>query len=388
MKVNEIILSNQNKTPFYYYDLELLKKTLNNLKVESSKYNFHVYYAIKANVNPKIMQIIAKYGLGADCVSANEILYAKKMGFAMNKTIFSGVGKTDKEINIALDEGIFCLNVESKEELFIVNKLAKAKNKKINIALRINPNIKAKTHAYITTGLAENKFGIAFSMLDEVLTQLSSYKNVNLISLHFHIGSQITDLAVFKDLCQKVNQVQNKLKEKNLYVAHINVGGGLGINYKNPIQEPIADFVNYFALFNKYLKLEKKQKLHFELGRSVVGNCGFLISKVTYVKQGENKDFIILDAGMTELVRPALYNSYHKIKNITSNEPSQKYDVVGPICETSDCFAKNIYLPKTKRGDLIMIFQTGAYGQVMASKYNLRDPIKSLYSDKSCEYNT
>lgn len=367
-------------TPFYYYNLDLLKDTLKIIQEESSKYKFHIHYALKANSNIKILKIIQSFGLGADCVSGNEIIRAKEIGFPSNKIVFAGVGKSDEEINIGLENDIFCFNCESIQELEVINELAQNQNKIADIALRINPNVNASTHHYITTGLEENKFGINRWELDDVLNTLNLLDNVNLIGLHFHIGSQITDLNIFKGLCIRVNEIQKWFIKNHIIVKHINVGGGLGINYENPKQELIPNFKAFFKLFNDIIELQPQQELHFELGRSIVGQCGSLISKVLYIKNGVNTNFAIIDAGMTELIRPALYQAYHKIDNLTSEyDEIVRYDVVGPICESSDCFGKALHLPTTKRGDILVINSCGAYGEVMASKYNLRKLPKSVY---------
>ena len=359
-------------TPFYYYDTDLLRATLAELKKESSKYNYHVHYAVKANANEKILAIIRENGFGADCVSGGEINAVLKAGFPAGKIVFAGVGKADWEINLGLDSDIFCFNVESIPELEVIDELAGAKNKKARVALRLNPNVDAHTHHKITTGLNENKFGINLSQLDVVLDRITTLPNIQLVGLHFHIGSQITDMDVFKGLCVRINEIQESLYRRMLIVDTINVGGGLGIDYEHPNRKPIPDFASYFATFKKHLKLRPKQELHFELGRSVVAQCGSLVTKTLYVKEGINKKFDIVDAGMTDLIRPALYDAYHKIENISSEAPMEQYDVVGPICESSDCFGKAMELNGTKRGDLIVLRSSGAYGEIMASRYNCR----------------
>ncbi|CAD5114816.1 DgyrCDS3857 [Dimorphilus gyrociliatus] len=383
MKLNEHIVKGIEKdiSPFYYYDLKVLEETLMTVKNESSKYNYKVHYAVKANFNPKIMRLISNYGFGADCVSGNEIIHALKMGFSSNDIVLAGVGKTDREIRLALENNIFCLNVESLEELKIINNIALDMGKFAPVALRLNPNINAKTHHYITTGLSENKFGIPLTMLDNILDEIQTMDNIYLKGLHFHIGSQITDLTVYEDLCKQVNEIQIDLEKRNINLDHINVGGGLGINYNNPDDSEAYNVSNYFALFDKYLDKRPNQSLHFEIGRSIVGTCGSLITKVLFVKKGIQTDFVVVDAGMTELIRPALYQSYHQINNLSSLDESCRYHVVGPICESSDCFGKNIILPKTRRGDIIAIRSAGAYGQVMSSRYNLRSTAPALYSD-------
>jgi len=374
-------------TPFYYYDTNVLKETLELLKKESDKYGFIVHYATKANANNKILDTIRSYGLGADCVSGNEIKKAIECNFDPKHIVFAGVGKSDAEINIALDYSIFCFNCESLQEMEVINELALAKNKTANIALRINPNVNANTHKYITTGLEENKFGINLWELESVIESLKELKNLKLIGLHFHIGSQITDMSSFKSLCMRVNEIQSWFVSRKILIENINVGGGWGVDYHEPDKNRFVDFAAYFKLYNDFLELRPGQKVHFELGRAVVAQCGALISKVLYIKKGVCTNFAILDAGMTELMRPALYQAYHKIENLKQYQNTSikyqdlKYDVVGPICESSDCFGKAVNLPETSRGDFIAIRTTGAYGEVMSSAYNLRDRVKSIYSD-------
>ncbi len=368
-------------TPFYYYNMDLLQNTLSKCVEAANKYNFQVHYALKANANTEILQTIVKYGIGADCVSGNEVLRAKENGFAKEKIVFAGVGKSDQEINDGLDADIFCFNVESKQELQVLNELAANRNKIAQIALRINPNVNAHTHHYITTGLEENKFGINHWELEEVIKLLSELKHLKLIGLHFHIGSQITDLSVFKSLCLKINEFVDWFEQRKIQIYVINAGGGLGVDYVNPDENAIPDFETYFQLFHQFLNRKAHQEIHFELGRALVAQCGTLISKVLYIKEGLQTNFAILDAGMTELLRPALYQAYHKIENIsnTNTLEKKKYDVVGPICESSDLFGKAVELPITKRGDYIAIRTTGAYGEVMRSKYNLREANASLF---------
>ncbi len=375
---------NKIPTPFYYYDTGLLKQTLDTVVKESSKYGFIVHYALKANANSKILTIIKDYGLGADCVSGNEVVKAISSGFKREDVVFAGVGKSDAEINVSLNNDIACFNCESVQEMEVINELAGKKQKQARIAIRINPNVDAKTHRYITTGLEENKFGLNKWDLDNVLAALEKMPNLKLTGVHFHIGSQITDLTTFKGLCLRVNELQEWFENRNIKLDHINVGGGLGVDYKNPDDNRIPDFASYFNIFNDFLELRPTQKLHFELGRALVAHSGDLLTRVIYVKHGVKTKFAIVDAGMTELIRPALYQSYHQIENLSKNgtEKNMKYDVVGPICESSDCFGKAVNLPETKRGDLIAIRTTGAYGQVMSSQYNLRELAKTYYSDE------
>ena len=370
------------ETPFYYYDMELLKETLEVIKAESGKYGYHVHYAVKANANPRILAAIAAQGLGADCVSGGEVLAALDAGFPADKVVFAGVGKADWEINLGLDRDIFCFNVESLAELEIINELAAAKGKVARVALRINPEVDAHTHAKITTGLKENKFGINLSLLGKVLDAMASMKSVRLIGIHTHIGSQITDMSAFRNLAIRMNEIQEELESRGVQVENLNFGGGLGIDYYHPNHLPIPAFDNYFAVFKKLLKLRPGQQVHFEPGRSVVAQCGSLISRVLYVKEGEVKKFAILDAGFTELIRPAMYDAYHRIENISSDEEVEVYDVVGPICESSEVFGTDMELNRVHRGDFIALRSAGAYGEVMASQYNCRRLPKAYYSDQ------
>ena len=374
-------LSN-HATPFYYYDLKLLDETLDAINKSIEETSFKVHYAIKANANDAILERIKQKGFGIDCVSGNEIKKAIESGFVAKNISFAGVGKTDDEIHYGLDQEIFTFNVESIAELKVIDELAKEKGKVAGIAIRLNPNVNAKTHHYITTGLEENKFGINAWELPELFELLQDLNNIHLKGIHFHIGSQINDLTVFKSLCNRVNDFQAKFKDRGIILDHVNVGGGLGVNYNSPDQEPIPDFTSFFKIFKDFLTVQPNQEVHFELGRSVVAQCGSLISRALYIKEGIKTNFAIIDAGMTELIRPALYQSYHKIENIsqTNNSNAKKYDVVGPICESSDCFGKAVDLPETKRGDIIAIRTAGAYGEVMSSSYNLRDKAKAYYS--------
>ena len=369
-------------TPFYYYDIDLLKRTLAEIINETSKHeNYCVHYAVKANANPEILSVICSYGLGADCVSGGEIMAAIHAGFSPDKIVFAGVGKSDKEIIIGLDNDILCFNVESEPELEVINHLASIKGKRARVAFRINPNIGAHTLANITTGLAENKFGIAMSDMIRLIEKAQQMPNIEFTGLHFHIGSQITDMDDFKHLCIRINELQDLLSYKGITVDNINVGGGLGIDYDNPDHEPIPDFKSYFDTYSNNLNLRSGQKLHFELGRSVVGQCGSLISHVLYVKQGTYKRFVILDAGMSDLIRPALYQAHHAVDDLSSSGPQNTYDVVGPVCESSDVFAKGILLNECHRGDIVAIRSAGAYGEIMASHYNCRPLPKGYTSD-------
>lgn len=361
------------ETPFYYYDCDLLRETLQTINNELKKYeNFIVHYAVKANANAKVLNVIQQTGMGADCVSGGEIQRSLDCGFPADKIVYAGVGKADWEINLGLDHDIFCFNVESVAELEVINELAAKKGKTANVCFRINPDVGAHTHEKITTGLAENKFGIAMQDMLPTILAASKMENIHFIGLHFHIGSQLLEMTDFRHLCSRINEIQDSLEQENIKIKNINVGGGLGIDYDQPDAHPIPDFKSYFYTFARYLKLREGQKLHFELGRAVVGQMGSLITRTLYVKQGTAKQFAIVDAGMTDLIRPALYQASHKIENLSSEGPLHAYDVVGPICESSDVFAKDIELNTVHRGDLIAMRSAGAYGEIMASQYNCR----------------
>ena len=370
------------ETPFYYYDVELLQATLDTVKREAARYEgFHVHYAIKANFNPRLLEIISQAGIGADCVSGGEVRAALSAGVPADKVVFAGVGKTDKEIAFSLDAGIFCFNVESVPEIEAIERLAAERGVVAQIAVRVNPNVGAHTHANITTGLAENKFGVNYEQLDEVIDVVESMPHLKLVGLHFHIGSQLLVMDDFIALCCRINELQELLLEtRGLVLPHINVGGGLGIRYDFPDKYPIPDFEAYFATYANNLKLHPGQQLHFELGRSIVAQCGALITRATYIKSGTCKQFIIVDAGMNDLIRPALYDAYHRIENLTSDKPDGVYDVVGPVCESSDVFCKDRRIPVTERGDILAIRSAGAYGEAMAFGYNCRELPKAVLS--------
>ena len=373
----------QLRTPFYYYDTELLRKTLQTICQETMRHaGFCVHYAVKANANPYLLRIIREAGLGADCVSGGEIEAALKAGFPASKIVYAGVGKSDWEINLGLDKDIFAFNVESIAELEVINELAAAKGKVARIALRINPNVGAHTHANITTGLAENKFGIAMEDMETAISEANSLGNVEFIGLHFHIGSQILEMGDFEALCVRINELLERLASQGIEVSIINVGGGLGISYEDPNGKPIPDFKAYFDTYSKGIALKDGQQLHFELGRAVVGQMGSLITRILYTKQGKAKQFAIVDGGMSDLIRPALYQAYHKIENISNEDAEQTYDVVGPICESSDVFGKATVLNACHRGDLLALRSAGAYGEIMASQYNCRKLPAGIMSDE------
>jgi diaminopimelate decarboxylase len=371
----------QLQTPFYYYDLELLRETLGQVNEHGISKGYQVHYAIKANFNFEILDVIREAGLGIDCVSGREIERAIRAKFRPDQIAFAGVGKTDEEIRTGLRYDIYSFNCESLQELEVINQLAADSGKTANVSIRLNPNVEARTHKYITTGLNENKFGVNVEKLPGLFEMLPRLKAISLTGVHFHIGSQIMDLEPFVQLCEKVNSIQNIFEGNEIVLQHINLGGGYGINYKKPDEESIPDFKSFFEVFDRNLEIRDKQQVHFELGRSIVGQCGSLISQVLFVKEGINTNFAVIDAGMTELIRPALYQAKHSVEVLTSKKPTKTYDVVGPICETSDTFRRGISLPELSRGDLVAIRSAGAYGEVMSSGFNLRDKVKAFYSD-------
>ena len=370
------------KTPFYYYNLNLLDRTLDEVKKHGLSKGYHVHFAVKANFNPQILERVREAGLGIDCVSGKEIERAIETGFKPEQIAFAGVGKTDEEILTALKHNIFSFNCESLQELEVLNDLAEASGKTARVAVRLNPNVEANTHKYITTGKHENKFGITTDKLSQLFELLPRLNSLDLRGIHFHIGSQIRDLQPFVDLCNKVNELQDRFEAEGVELRHVNVGGGYGINYESPDDEPIPDFQAFFEVFDRNLEKREGQEIHFELGRSIVGQCGSLISKVLYIKEAISTHFAVIDAGMTELIRPALYQASHHIDVLTSSKPQQTYDVVGPICESSDTFRKVISLPELCRGDLVAIRSAGAYGEVMSSGFNLREKVPVIYSDE------
>lgn len=368
-------------TPYYQYDLELLDRTLHIAGNEAKRYGFHIHYAVKANYDKRILQKIHSAGFGIDCVSGNEVNFALNQGFKADSVVFAGVGKSDNDIEMSLQAGILCLNIESVEELEVVASLAESLKITASVALRINPDIAAKTHPHITTGKSENKFGIQEVQLQKALNFCAAHPWIRFRGLHFHIGSQITSHEPFKELCNKVNQIWDTFSLQSYGADMINLGGGLGIDYQDPKTNPIPDFASYFRIFHDNLRLPSTVKRHFELGRSLTAQCGSLITKVLYVKEGANKKHVIVDAGMTELIRPVLYGAFHKIENTKLRERTLVYDVVGPICESSDLFAKEIELSETNRGDILKIHSCGAYAESMSMNYNLRGTIGRIYNE-------
>lgn len=374
-------------TPFYYYDMDLFRKTVDTVADLAQENDIKVHYAIKANVERRLLEYISSKGFGADCVSGNEVLHAHSCGFPAGKIVYAGVGKSDKEIYDALMLGIEAFNCESLQEIYVINEMARRYGIKASISVRINPDIDAHTHKYVTTGLYENKFGISQHEFDKLIEIIQKSENVDFFGLHFHIGSQITRVSeVFALECKRVNDIVKYFERQGLTVRNINLGGGLGVDYDDPDENPIADFSTWFRTIKENIDRRKDQAVHVEPGRSLVAQCGSLVSRVLFVKSGETKNFLILDAGMNDLIRPALYGAYHKIENLSAEQRTffpthQAYDIVGPVCESSDVWGAGRLLPLSVRGDLMVIRSTGAYGQVMASRYNMKNLAPSVFSD-------
>ncbi|MBO4417819.1 MAG: diaminopimelate decarboxylase [Bacteroidales bacterium] len=370
------------ETPFYYYDMELLRATLEECRSQAAKYGYKVHYAIKANDQQRIVDTVCSYGFGVDCVSGGEIELAVKSGFDPSKIVFAGVAKTDAEIRLALKAGIGCFNCESIPEIERIDEIAGEMGLRANIAIRVNPDIDAHTHKYISTGLEENKFGISIRAFGTVVETLSAVKNIEFRGLHVHVGSQITEMSVFALACKRTVDLMHRFERAGFPVKSINLGGGLGVDYQHPVANPMPQFDAWFATVHENLPLEPGQELHFEPGRSLVAQCGDLISRAVYVKQGIDRKFVILDAGMNDLIRPALYQAYHDVENLTSDGQLQRYDVAGPVCESSDSWGEGLMVAEAHRGDLFAIHSAGAYGQVMAMPYNRRPFAKAYYSDE------
>ena len=388
LDINTIEHLDKIATPFYYYDMELFHKTVDHVAELAQQHEIKIHYAIKANVERRLLEYISSKGFGADCVSGNEVLHAHSCGFPAGKIVYAGVGKSDKEIYDAMMLGIEAFNCESLQEIFVINEMAHLHGVKANISVRINPDIDAHTHKYVTTGLYENKFGISNHEFDKLIEFLQKSEHINFFGLHFHIGSQITRVnEVFSLECKRVNEIVRYFESKGLTVKNINLGGGLGVDYDDPDGSPVADFETWFNAISSNIIRRKDQSVHVEPGRSLVAQCASLISRVLFVKSGETKNFLIMDAGMNDLIRPALYGAYHKIENLSAAQRSffptyQAYDIVGPVCESSDVWGAGRLLPLSVRGDLMAIRSTGAYGQVMASRYNMKDLAPTVFSDR------
>ena len=369
------------ETPFYFYDTELLSRTVEEVKRTSSKYGIDVHYAVKANVEERLLRIISGAGIGADAVSGNEVSRAVECGFPKNRIVFAGVGKTDKEIRGAL--GIEAFNVESLQELEVIDAIAGVEGLVADVSLRINPGVNAHTHKFITTGLEANKFGLVPEEFQAAADMLKRLRNVRFTGLHFHVGSQITDVEeVFSQECVRANEIAGFFESQGLTLEHIDLGGGLGVDYQKPDRNPVPDFDLWFRTIAENMPKRPGTRIFTEPGRSIVAQCGSLVTKVLYIKERQAKTFAVVDAGMNNLVRPALYGAYHRIDNLDGRGASvRKYDVVGPICESSDVWGTDRELPECSRGTLLAIRSAGAYGSVMSSSYNLRDKAPAYFSE-------
>ena len=360
-----------NQTPFYLYSEKTILNNYNSYVDSFANHDHLLCYSVKANSNLSILSLLAKLNSGFDIVSAGELSRVIEAGGDPSKTVFSGVGKTEDEIRFALDKKIMCFNIESLEELATINKIALEHNTVANISIRVNPSIDAKTHPYITTGLKDNKFGIDESEVINAYKEASKLKGLNIFGIDFHIGSQIMDVAPYKDSLLKIIKIINELKKLNINITHIDIGGGLGISYTDEKAPSKTEFVKSLTDALKTLNLT----IIIEPGRSIVGNSGLLVTKIINVKSTPTKKFIIVDAGMNDFIRPPLYGAYHSIKEIFLSDIEKfKCDVVGPICETTDFFGKDRLLGASK-GDFLVIEDTGAYGSVFASNYNTRPKI-------------
>ena len=355
------------KTPFYIYSEDSIKKNIKDYISGASQKTLFCY-SVKANSNLSLLKLIASQGMGFDVVSKGELHRAIKAGANPKRIVYSGVGKTKEEIAYALNNKILCFNVESEEELFAINSQASLMKLKADISIRINPDVKVKTHPYISTGMRENKFGIAYEDAFEIYKKAKQLDSINIVGIDFHIGSQIMSIEPYLDSISSVKKLIQKLDTIDIKLSHIDVGGGLGISYKG---EKLVDKSEYVkTIINSLSDLDLN--IIFEPGRSIVGDCGILVSQVQYVKESSAKNFLIIDASMSELMRPPLYGAYHEITPARKSEmPNKVYDVVGPVCESSDFIGKERKL-NCKSGDLLVIQDVGAYGSVLSSNYNTR----------------
>jgi len=369
----------KNKTPFYIYSENQI--TYNFLKFANTfkKTNPLICFAAKSNSNSNILRILGRLGAGADVVSGGELLKALKAGIKPNKIVFSGVGKTEEELKIAINKRILLINCESESEAKLINNLAKKLKKKVSIGFRLNPNVDAKTHKNISTGKAENKFGLSIKNFKIFLKTINSFKNIKLDALSVHIGSQILNDAPFR---KTLNVMSKLIKELKLNLKYVDLGGGFGINYTDK-EKPI-NLNKYSKLVHNFAK-KLKCRIIFEPGRSIIGNTGLLISKIQFIKKGTNKNFIILDAGMNDFMRPALYEAFHKIIPISkkSSRMKDKIEFVGPICESTCKFGVYKNYPKVNENDFVAITNVGAYGSSLSSNYNTRPLIAEILINKN-----
>lgn len=367
-------IAKKNKTPFYLYSSEGIKKNYSNFVKIFKKVNPLVCFAAKANTNLSILRILGKLGSGADVVSGGELLKAIKAGIKPNKIVFSGVGKTESEIKMAIDKKILLINAESESEAKLINKIGKKLNKKISVGLRINPNIDAKTHKKISTGKSENKFGISIKSFAKLYKVRKNFTNLKIEAISVHIGSQILSDTPYK---KTLDVLLNVIRKLNLKLKYVDLGGGFGITYtKKDKVINLNKYAKYVLDFKEKLKCE----IIFEPGRAIVGNTGFLVSKIQYIKNGQNKNFIILDAGMNDFMRPALYDAKHEIIPVikVKRKSSIKIEFVGPICETTCKFNSYKNYQKIDENDLVVITNVGAYGSSLSSNYNTKPLIAEI----------
>lgn len=355
------------KTPFYIYSEKLIKRNISDYLANASK-NTLFCYSVKANSNLTLLKLIASQGMGFDVVSKGELHRAIKAGANTKRIVYSGVGKTKEEIAYALNNKILCFNVESEEELYAINSQASLMKTRANISIRVNPDVKVETHPYISTGMRENKFGIAYEDALGIYQKAKKLESINITGIDFHIGSQITSIEPYLESISSIKNLIEKLEKKDIKLSHIDVGGGLGISYENEKLISKRDYIK--TILNSLNDLN--MNIIFEPGRSIIGDCGVLVSQVQYVKESNTKNFLIIDASMSELMRPPLYNAYHKITPVRKcDKPHKLYDVVGPVCESADFLGKDRKL-NCQSEDLVIIEDVGAYGSVLSSNYNTR----------------
>ena len=360
-------LSKGITTPFYLYSENLIKQNIKEYISQSNDKTLFCY-SVKANSNLSILKLIASEGMGFDVVSMGELYRVIKAGCDTKKVVYSGVGKTRAEIRYALENNILCFNVESEGELFVINDEASAMGTTANISIRVNPDVAVESHPYISTGLKDNKFGITYKNALTLYIKASKLSSLNIIGIDFHIGSQITSILPFIDSIKSIKSLVSDLKKENINITHIDVGGGLGISYEG---EDIVRKADYIKEITDSLR-DLNVNILFEPGRSVIGDCGLLVTQIQYIKESESKNFMIVDASMSELIRPPLYNAFHKITPILKRDKShKKYDIVGPVCESADFLGKERSM-NSEVYDLLVIEDVGAYGFVLSSNYNTR----------------
>ena len=360
-------LSKGITTPFYLYSENLIKHNIKEYISQSNDKTLFCY-SVKANSNLSILKLIASEGMGFDVVSMGELYRVIKAGCDTKKVVYSGVGKTRAEIRYALENNILCFNVESEGELFVINDEASAMGTTANISIRVNPDVAVESHPYISTGLKDNKFGVTYKNALSLYIKASKLSSLNIIGIDFHIGSQITSIQPFIDSIKSIRSLVSDLKKENINITHIDVGGGLGISYEG---EDIVRKADYIKEITDSLR-DLNVNILFEPGRSVIGDCGLLVTQIQYIKESETKNFMIVDASMSELIRPPLYNAFHKITPILKRDKShKKYDIVGPVCESADFLGKERSM-NSEVYDLLVIEDVGAYGFVLSSNYNTR----------------